>query len=108
MLLRFLAKSSHYHGAITLKFYDGKVTNIKAEDSYDIGYLNSLSYTIEMLKKQGAGNSQNSNEGKILSTYEANIKAQNIDIQENLKSPNPIKIDKKEVVEDAQHNEKLQ
>lgn len=36
LLLRFIGKSPKWHGTITLKFYDGKISHMTALDSYDL------------------------------------------------------------------------
>lgn len=56
-LLRFLSRGPKYHGTIILKYYDGKIANAIADDSFDIKYLNSLILNIEendMLIKTGS------------------------------------------------------
>lgn len=88
LLLRFLAKSSHYYGTIILKYHNGEIANIKAEDSFDLNSLNSLSYSIEMLKKQGAGDVKGENSGKILNSFEIAKIADGIKLEEkDLKLP---------------------
>lgn len=39
LILRFLSRPKFYHGAITLKFFNGNIKNIVADDSFDMKYL---------------------------------------------------------------------
>lgn len=56
MLLRFIGKSPRWHGTITLKFYEGKISHLTAQDSYDLEKMEQsvtidLSKELEMLKQ---------------------------------------------------------
>lgn len=50
LLLRFIGKSPRWHGAVTLKFYEGKISHLTAQDSYDLEKMEQ-SVTIDLGKE---------------------------------------------------------
>lgn len=50
MLLRFIGKSPKWHGTVTLKYYDGKISHLTALDSYDLEKMEQ-SVTIDLGKE---------------------------------------------------------
>lgn len=97
LLLRMLSKSSHYHGTIVLKYYDGDVKNVVAEDSYDLKDLNNqLIGKNNMFIKNGAKNINDSSSSSILDAMEIEIKddshlkvAENVKEEKSNKDENP-------------------
>lgn len=51
IFLRFLWKGPKWHGEVNIKFYEGKITNVKATDSEDIEQLRDT-YVVIDLEKQ--------------------------------------------------------
>lgn len=39
IFLRFINRHPQYHGEVHIKFYDGKIANLKTDDSYDLKEL---------------------------------------------------------------------
>lgn len=76
LLLRLLSRPKHYHGTIEIKYFDGEIKNIRAEDSFDINYLKEKTLKIvegdtEMsFLKFGKPNKKDKNSSKILSELE--------------------------------------
>jgi len=51
LLLRFVGKSPRWHGTITLKFYEGKLSHMTALDSYDLEKMEQ-NLIIDLTKEQ--------------------------------------------------------
>lgn len=84
LLLRFLSKPQHWHGTVTLKFYNGKISSCCPQDSMDLRELNELNLTVDpdlervlhinykgdtMFKKFGTSNIK-AEDGKLQSKLE--------------------------------------
>jgi len=74
IFLRFLSKNPHYYGDVLVKFFDGKIVSIKAEDSFDVKALNNLKLIMkednEMFIKRGASFDKDDKSSKIISEVE--------------------------------------
>jgi hypothetical protein len=69
ILLVFLSRKHNYHGEIVLKYFNGKCVNVKANDSFDINYLNEkeLNEKNIMFQKFGKPNEKDKESSKIQS-----------------------------------------
>ncbi len=87
LLLRMLAKSSHYHGTVTLKYYGGEVKNVVSDDSHDLKFLNSQFIgKNNMFIKNGAKNLNDNLSSQILTAQEIEIKDDShLKVVENVK-----------------------
>ena len=95
-LLRLLSRPKHYYGEVNIKFYNGEIKNIKAEDSFDIQYLKEKTLIIEGDKemaflKFGTGNKKDKNSSKILTKVE-------LDEEQNIIKESKIVKEKKEEI----------
>ena len=96
LLLRLLSRPKHYFGEVNIKFYNGEIKNIKAEDSFDIEYLKEKKLIIEgdteMFTKYGTGSKKDKNSSKILTNVE-------LDEEQNIiKESKIVKEEKKEEI----------
>lgn len=73
ILLRFLSRPKKYYGTIVIKYQNGTIKNINADDSFDIKYLSEKHLEIgekEMFIKHGSPTTKDEDSSKILSTIE--------------------------------------
>lgn len=71
LLLRFLSRPRNYYGTIILKYQNGQIKNIVAEDSFNMNYLNEKQIKIgenEMsFTKYGTSTDKDKDSSKIIS-----------------------------------------
>lgn len=90
-LLRFIYRGQRYHGTVTIKFYNGKISNIQVTDSLDTEQLRNTTLNIEdteMLIKTGSPVKGDLKSSKIVTQVkieENNVKEQTIEKNENTK-----------------------
>lgn len=96
ILLRFLSRPKKYYGTIVIKYQNGTIKNINADDSFDIKYLSEKHLEIEekeMFIKHGSPTTKDEDSSKILSTIE-------IDEDKNIIKESKIKQKETENVKD--------
>lgn len=90
-LLRFIYRGTRYHGTVTIKYYDGKISNIQVTDSLDTNQLRNTTLNVEdkeMLIKTGSPVKGDVKSSKIITKVEIEenkIKESNIKQNENIK-----------------------
>lgn len=72
IFLRFFSKTPHYHGTMTIKWYNGDISNVKIEDSVDTNEIKDkiLILNEEMFVKKGASFPKDDKSSKIISAIE--------------------------------------
>ena len=105
IFLRFINRNPRYYGTVTVKFYNGSISHLVAEDSYDVKIIenNFIELNEEEVKpmfiKKGAPNQIDKDSSKMISTVEVDEKKQIVKESKLVKDE-----EKKEIVEEKEKN----
>lgn len=103
LFLRFINRNPRYYGTVTVKFYNGSITHLVAEDSYDVKLMSEDFITLngeeKMFIKKGAPNQTDKDSSKMISTVEVDEKKQIVKESKLIKDE-----EKKEIVEEKEKN----
>lgn len=101
IFLRFINRNPRYYGTVTVKFYNGSITHLVAEDSYDVKIMEnnfiSLNEDSAMFIKKGAPNQNDKDSSKIISQVEVDETKQIVKESKLIKDE-----EKKEIVEEKE------